>query len=102
MSVELAIKILKENSNVLYGVFGIIETTQYFPPKNFFNQFLEKGNDPCDQDGRMESWKPFNLNDIEYKEIKEWWLSKHPEVTVNSLGASSWNEWQSIILEKED
>ena len=60
---ELAKKVLKENSEVLYGTFGIIESSGFFPPINFLNDFLKIGSDPCDQDGRMDNWKPFSLND---------------------------------------
>ena len=49
--------ILTENTNVLYGIFGIISTSGYFPSFYFLNEFLMQGSDPCDQDGRMEEWK---------------------------------------------
>lgn len=56
----------------------------------------------CDQDGRMEPWKSFKLNESEYKEIEEWWLSNHSGVSVNDLGASNWEEWQTVIIEDEE
>jgi hypothetical protein len=37
-SVELAKNILSENAQVLYGIFGQIESSGYFPPKEFLNR----------------------------------------------------------------
>ncbi len=101
MNVELAKKVLSDNSKVLYGIFGVIESSGYFPPREFLNQFLDKGNDPCDQDGRMESWTPFILNAVEYDAVKVWWLSKYPGVVINDLGATSWDDWVVEIIEME-
>jgi hypothetical protein len=61
-SVETAKKVLTANTAVLYGIFGTIESSGYFPPSKFLNQFLAQGNDPCDQDGRMSKWPPFTLS----------------------------------------
>jgi hypothetical protein len=71
--INLAKKVLLENTKVLYGIFGIINTSGFFPPRGFLNEFLEGGSDPCDQDGRMDSWIPFELSESEYEIIKKWW-----------------------------
>ena len=98
--VELAKKVLSENRKVLFGIFGIIKTSGYFPPRDFLNEFLLGGNDPCDQDGRMERWVPFELSAEEYNSIKLWWQSKYPKTAVDSLSSDSWNDWVQEILEK--
>jgi len=100
MSVELAKKILVENTNVLYGIFGVVESSGYFPPQNFLNQFLVVGSDPCDQDGRMDSWRPFELNKDEYEIIKEWWLACHSGSVVDDLGEKNWDAWVVEIIER--
>ncbi len=99
MSVERAKEVLTENSNVLYGIFGFIETTWFFPPRNFLNVFLQQGSDPCDQDRRMNPWTPFILSESEYEDVKEWWLSKHPGTVVDDLGESRWNGWTVHLRE---
>jgi len=99
MSFELAKKTISDNSKVLYGIFGVIESSGYFPPFEFLNEFLMQGEDPCDQDGRMKSWKPFLLDEAEYSLIKNWWLSNHNEAIVNDLGASNWAGWANEIIE---
>jgi hypothetical protein len=101
MSIESAKQVLSENSKVLYGIFGAIEASGYFPPRKFLNQFFESGSDPCDQDGRMGSWTPFELTEEEYEAVLKWWLEDRPDVSINDLGADNWNEWQSEIIEME-
>lgn len=100
MSVELAKKVIMENTNVQFGIFGVIDSSGYFPPKKFLNQFLMAGSDPCDQDGRMESWRPFALNEDEYEIIKEWWLAGHTGTTVDDLGEENWDGWAVEIIER--
>ncbi|AOE50247.1 hypothetical protein [Kangiella sediminilitoris] len=99
MSIKLAKSILTENSKVLYGIFGLIESSGFFPPRNILNQFLEQGYDPCDQDGRMDNWKPFTLNNEEYQVIANWWLSQHPVSSINDLGVSHWDDWSVKIID---
>ena len=100
MGVKLAKKVLSENSKVLYGIIGVVESSNYFPPQEFLNQFFEGGSDPCDQDGRMDKWKPFNLNHSEYQEVLSWWQSTHQNVVQDDLGAGSWNDWVQELLER--
>ena len=52
-AVETAKLVLEADEAVLYGIFGLIGASVYFPPRDFLNEFLMVGNDPCDQDGRM-------------------------------------------------
>ena len=100
-NIELAKKVLKEDSEVLYGIFGIIESSGYFPPRKFLNEFLLAGDDPCDQDGRMDNWKPFTLNAEEYCVIRDWWISVNPNTVVDTLSSDSWEGWVSEMLDKE-
>lgn len=65
-----AIRILDANINVPYGIFSIIDGSGYFPPLAFLNAFLLQGSDPCDQDGRMGTWRPFALTSEEYATVK--------------------------------
>ncbi|BFM51320.1 hypothetical protein [Marinomonas sp. THO17] len=97
--VALAKKVLSQNTKVLYGIFGIIDTSGYFPPRGFLNEFLLRGSDPCDQDGRMEEWIPFELSSEEYNLILLWWQSKYPGTVVDSLNSENWNDWVQEILE---
>lgn len=99
MNTELAKKLIMENSNVLYGIFGIVESSGYFPTHSLLNQFLMLGNDPCDQDCSMKSWKPFRLTDDEYSNILSWWLESHPGSQVSDLGVKSWHEWSYEVIE---
>ncbi|WP_444919627.1 hypothetical protein ACJJID_11575 [Microbulbifer sp. CnH-101-G] len=101
MGVERAKRVLTENSKVLYGIFGIVELSGYFPPHNFLNQFLMQGNDPCDQDGRMDNWPPFKLSSREYNLVKDWWCSINPGTVVDDLGEESWSDWAVEIIERE-
>jgi hypothetical protein len=101
MSIELAKSVLTENSQVLFGIFGTIKVSGYFPPRKFLNQFFSQGSDPCDQDGRMDNWKPFSINDNEYEAILNWWVSIYPNTVVDDLGQESWGSWSLEIVEME-
>jgi len=94
--------VLKEDEDVLYGVFGHIGASGYFPPRQLLNEFLMIGTDPCDQDGLMAPWIPFALEPAEYDEVKAWWMGAHPGTLVSDLGAQSWDEWISAILHPRD
>lgn len=93
-----AISILDENSKVLYGIFGMIENSGYFPPCDFLNEFLLHGSDPCDQDYRMGEWKPFILTKQEYEVVKKWWYELHPEAIESHLDCECWDDWVQMIL----
>jgi hypothetical protein len=97
--VETAKKILTANTAVLYGVFGAIDSSGFFPPRKFLNEFLAQGSDPCDQDGRMGRWPSFSLSTEDYAEIKKWWLTNHTDAREDNLGAESWDEWVQMILD---
>jgi hypothetical protein len=101
-SVKTAKWVLEADEVVLYGIFGIIGGSGYFPPREFINEFLMVGHDPCDQDGRMESWHPFILAPDEYDVITSWWAIKHPGAVVSNLGVGNWNDWVQVILNPED
>lgn len=98
--IEKAKDILAENSKVLYGIFGVIKGSGLFPPRVFLNEFLKAGSDPCDQDGRMENWVPFELTVEEYLEIKEWWLLLYPNTIEDALEQTSWLDWSVEIIER--
>jgi hypothetical protein len=98
-SPALAKRILADNSVVLFGIFGMVETSGFFPPREFLNEFLMVGYDPCDQDGRMASWVPFELSIEGYQLVKDWWIEKHPGTVEDSLSANSWNDWVQCILD---
>ena len=98
-NVFLAKKVLNENCDVLYGIFGFINTSGYFPPLKFLNMFLCEGHDPCDQDRRMSSWEPFELSEEEYSLIIKWWRVKYPKTVEDNLGVENWNDWVQKILE---
>jgi hypothetical protein len=99
-NVVLAKSVLSDNTKVLYGIFGIIDTSGYFPPRRFLNEFLLGGSDPCDQDGRMEGWIPFELSEEEYLLVLSWWQSKYPESVVDHLNSDNWKDWVQVILEE--
>src|SRR5438045_549107 len=101
-NIETAKRVLKDNEAVLYGIFGVIGRWDYFPPREFLNEFLSVGYDPCDQDGRMEGWEPFALSPEEYDEIRSWWVAGHPGAVVSSFGLSCWQDWIQVILNPED
>ena len=91
-SLESAKQVLAANEAVLYGIFGVIGSSGYFPPRDFLNDFLMQGNDPCDQDGRMCAWEPFAVSPEEYREIKTWWMADHAGAVEDSLGADCWDD----------
>jgi hypothetical protein len=99
--VALAKDVLEENSKVLYGIFGVVESSGFFPPREILNGFLSQGNDPCDQDGRMDGWQPMELNEREYAVIQTWWLGNNPKAKVESLEHDNWHDWIDEILENE-
>ena len=96
--VVLAKRVLSENTKVPYEIFGIIDTSGYFPPRLFLNEFLIGGSDPCDQDERMENWTPFALSEEEYSIILSWWQTKYPGTVEDRLNANSWSDWVPKIL----
>ena len=98
--IEKAKNVLTDNSKVLYGIFGVIRYSGFFPSRIFLNEFLRAGSDPCDQDGRMASWVPFELAVEEYLEIKEWWVSQYPNTIEDALGQISWRDWTVEIIER--
>jgi hypothetical protein len=75
-ALQLAKKILLENINILHGVFGVIEVSGYFPPKEFLNEFFMIGYDPCDQDRRIGRWIPFLISSEDYFAVKESWYNR--------------------------
>ncbi|QNQ19727.1 hypothetical protein HF650_08135 [Kosakonia sp. SMBL-WEM22] len=93
-----AIRILDANINVPYGIFSIIDGSGYFPPLAFLNAFLLQGSDPCDQDGRMGTWRPFALTSEEYATVKKWWFEANENAVVADLGCACWDEWVQEIL----
>ena len=99
-SLAVAKRILSDNSEVLYGIFGIIEVSGYFPPLAFLNEFLMKGSDPCDQDQRMDDWKPFEISEGEYADIKRWWIAMNPGAVEDALGEDCWEDWVQEILDR--
>jgi hypothetical protein len=101
-STDIAKRVLHEDSKVLYGIFGLIAVSPWFPPHGFLNEFFMGGNDPCDQDGRMHKWRPFSLNQIEYEEVKAWWLELHPGAVVSDLAVSSWRDWEVKLIHGDD
>jgi hypothetical protein len=99
-NIEKAKRILLENKNVRYGIFGMIENSGYFPPLGFLNEFFMKGSDPCDQDQRMGRWPPFQLSIDEYAKIRDWWVSLYPDAIEDALDQNSWDDWVALILEE--
>ena len=97
-TLEVAKRVLSDNTKVLYGIFGIVASSDRFPPRSFLNEFLIAGNDPCDQDGRMASWSPLSLSSDEYSALKEWWISNHPDAAEDSLGVDCWGDWIQVVL----
>ncbi|MDV5355873.1 hypothetical protein QM201_13395 [Enterobacter asburiae] len=93
-----AIRILDANINVPYGIFSIIDGSGYFPPLAFLNAFLLQGSDPCDQDGRMGTWRPFALTSEEYATVKKWWFEANENAVVADLVCACWDEWVQEIL----
>ena len=100
MFLQQAKSVLSDNTKVLYGIFGVVESSGYFPPRAFLNEFLMQGSDPCDQDRRSAEWSPVSLSPEEYSELKEWWISSHPDAVVDSLGVNCWDDWIGEILNR--
>ncbi|URG53896.1 hypothetical protein IG605_006225 [Pectobacterium quasiaquaticum] len=98
-NINNAKRILDENTKVLYGIFGVISSSGYFPPLPFLNEFFLVGSDPCDQDGRMGCWRPFTLILSEYEVVKEWWFASHPGTVESRLGCECWGDWVQELLE---
>lgn len=94
--------VLRRDEAVLFGIFGIIGGSGYFPPREFLNEFLMAGSDPCDQDGRMAHWQPFTLSPIEYDVVRAWWVASHPGAVTSDLGVGGWDDWVQVILNPED
>lgn len=92
-------QVLATNEKVRYGIFGQIGASGYFPPREFLNEFLMKGMDPCDQDGRMSPWRPFAVTPEEYRDLKEWWIARHSGAIEDGLGADNWDDWVQEILD---
>ena len=101
-AVDAAKRVLAADEKVLYGIFGMIGGSGNFPPREFLNEFLMAGCDPCDQDARMDHWQPFALSPGEFDEIKAWWVYGHPNAVVSHLGVDCWDDWVSVILYPED
>jgi hypothetical protein len=99
-SLENAKLVLTQNREVLYGIFGQVSTSDLFPPRDILNEFLIRGHDPCDQDGRMKNWRPFKITENEYDEILKWWLKDYPNSVVDDLGANCWDDWAYEMLER--
>ena len=99
-SIKDAKLVMTENASVMYGIFGIVESSGIFPPRDFLNEFFQAGQDSCDQDGRMAQWVPFSLGAEDYLSIKEWWIAMHPGTQENRLGADCWDDWVQEILSR--
>lgn len=99
-NIRYAKRVLEENTGVLYGIFGVISGSGYFPPLPFLNEFLLVGNDPCDQDGRMGRWRPFTLTLSEFEVVKAWWLASYPGSVESHLGCECWDDWVQEMLER--
>jgi hypothetical protein len=97
---DAAKQVLADNEAVLYGIFGQVGSCGYFPPRLFLNEFLMRGHDPCDQDGRMPAWQPFAVAPDEYYDLKEWWAARHDGAVEDGLGVDSWDAWVQEILSR--
>jgi len=101
-SLEMARRVLAANEDVPFGIFGIISSCPYFPPRDFLNEFLMGGSDPCDQDGVIGGWLPFTVSPEEYRELLAWWQAAHPGAVASDLGVGCWDHWIQVILNPED
>jgi hypothetical protein len=99
-AVETAKRVLVADEAVRYGIFGMIGTSGFFPPRAFLNEFLMGGCDPCDQDGRMGHWQPFSVSPEEYQELKAWWVINHTGAVEGSLGVDDWDDWVQEVLNR--
>jgi hypothetical protein len=95
---DIAKQVLAADEAVPYGIFGLIGSSGYFPPHGFLNEFLMRGYDPCDQDRRMDAWRPFVLSPEDYRELKAWWFAAHSGAVEGDLGAVCWDDWVQVIL----
>jgi len=98
-NIENAKTVLLENARVLYGIFGVVASSNYFPPRDLLNEFLMGGSDPCDQDERMAPWQPFALSPEEFAAVQQWWCELHPDAVTDALGATYWSEWTRELLD---
>jgi hypothetical protein len=99
-SLDAAKHVLATNEVVQYGIFGVIGSSGFFPPRRFLNEFLMQGHDPCDQDRRMPAWRPFAVSAEEYGEFKDWWVAGHAGALEKDLGVDSWNDWVQEVLDR--
>lgn len=97
-----AIEVLARSSSLQGGIFRAISASLWFPPLSLLNEFLLSGHDACDQDERMRNWLPFSLSEDEYRQVKQWWLEKHPGATEDSLAQTNWRDWTVELLERQD
>ena len=96
--VERAARMLVADEEVQFGIFGHIGCSGFFLPREFLNEFLMWGSDPCDQDGRMPDWTPFAVSAEEYAALKAWWAGLHPGAVEDNLGATCWGDWSQEML----
>ena len=99
-TLDAAKQVLAANEEVLYGIFRHIGSSGYFPPREFLNEFLLRGHDPCDQDGRMSAWQPFAVSPEEYRELKAWWIGGHAGAAEDGLGTDCWGDWVQEMLNR--
>jgi hypothetical protein len=99
-SLDTAKQVLAADEAVLYGIFGVIGSSGFFPPRGFLNEFLMRGHDPCDQDGRMAPWRPFAVSPEEYRDLKAWWAGGHPGAVEDDLGTGCWDDWVQEMLDR--
>ncbi len=99
-SLEAAKQVLAADEEVLYGIFGMIGVSGLFPPRTFLNEFLMRGSDPCDQDGRMSDWQPFTVSPEEYHELKSWWVAHHAGAVEDRFGVECWDHWVQEVLDR--
>jgi hypothetical protein len=97
---EKAKRVLSANEAVRFGIFGIVASSEVFPPREFLNEFFAVGYDPCDQDRRMTPWEPFSLSPLEYGQIKDWWVTSHDGACEDGLGTDSWQDWVQELLSR--
>jgi hypothetical protein len=99
-SLDTAKQVLMADEAVMYGIFGVIGSSGYFPPRNFLNIFLLQGHDPCDQDGRMSNWQPFAVSPEKYRDLKAWWVADHAGAVEDDLGADCRDDWVQEMLNR--
>jgi len=97
---EVAKHVLATNEAVQYGIFGVVGSSGVFPPQAFLNEFLARGSDPCDQDGRMSGWQLFTVSPMEYRDLKAWWEAGHAGAVEDGLGANHWDDWVQALLDR--